>query len=328
MNKHLLKLTKKKYLWIITGGAGFIGSNLIERLLKSNQKVICIDNLFSGNLKNIKKFFKNKNFTFIKKDIREKKIINKKFKADFFIHLAALGSVPRSIKDPFETNDVNLNGSMNMFKLASDLNCKRFIFASSSSVYGDNKNKTKKENDKLNPISPYGFSKLFFEQYVKNISFNFKIKSVGLRFFNVFGPKQNVDGPYAAVIAQWINNGFYKKKMILYGDGSATRDFTYVSNVVDGIICSAFFNLKNYFIPINLACGKEIKLLELVKSLKYLFNEKKIEIKIRRKPFRKGDIKNSKANIRLAKKLFSYSPKESFDKGIKKYFNYVYNEKN
>lgn len=328
MNKYLTKISKKKYTWIITGGAGFIGSNLIERLLKNNQKVVCIDNLFSGDIKNIKIFLKNKNFNFIKKDIREKNIIKKQLKADFFIHLAALGSVPRSIKDPYETNDVNLNGSMNMFKLASELNCKRFVFASSSSVYGEGKNKIKKETDKLSPISPYGLSKLFFEKYIENISQNTNLKSIGLRFFNVFGPKQNMNGPYAAVIAQWIKNSLNKKKLILNGDGSTTRDFTYVSNVVDGIICCCFFNSKKNYLAINLACGKEISLLELLKILKYLFRQKSIEIKIVKKPFRNGDIKKSKANINLAKKLISYNPKETFRNGLIKYFNHIINEKN
>ena len=321
MKKYLKKFMNKKYTWIVTGGAGFIGSNLIERLLKYKQKVICIDNLFTGDLKNIKPYLKNKNFVFIKKDIRQKNIFKKKINVDYFIHLAALGSVPRSIKDPYETNDVNLNGSMNMFKLGSYLNCKRFIFASSSSVYGDGQGITKKESDTLRPISPYGLSKLFFEKYIENISSNKKLKSVGLRFFNVFGPRQSIKGPYAAVIAQWINSGFSKKKLILNGDGSTTRDFTYVSNVVDGIISSCFFSFEKYFEAINLACGKEISLSELIKILKYLFGEKKIKIKIKHKPFRKGDIKKSRANVNLAKKLLSYSPKETFRNGIIKNLN-------
>lgn len=313
----------KRYNWLVTGGAGFIGSNLISHLIKNNQNVICIDNLSNGNIDNLKYFIKLKNFKFIKKDIREINGLSGLKKIDFVIHLAALGSVERSIKNPLETLSVNLNGSLNILNLTKKYKIKKFIFASSSSVYGNSKKNIKKEDDETNPISPYGYSKLFFEMLSKNLSNNIDSKIIGLRFFNVFGPNQKVDGPYAAVIPLWCNNILNNKSIIINGSNKITRDFTYVDNVVSGIFKCCFYKQKNTFQVFNLACGNEISLKKLLNSiLSHLkFNSK--NIKITTKSFRKGDIKRSKASITKAKKVLKYRVEISFKEGIKKYLNFI-----
>jgi UDP-N-acetylglucosamine 4-epimerase len=311
---------KKKNCWIVTGGAGFIGSNLIEYLIQNNQYVICIDNLSTGYLKNIS-IFKGKKFYFIKKDIRKVKLEDIKKKVDYVVHLAALGSVPRSFNDPIETNSVNVDGSLNILKLSKDLKSKKFIFASSSSVYGDSKNKTKKEDDIKNPISPYGVSKNTFENYAKILSKYLQIRTIGLRFFNVFGPNQNVKGPYSAVIPTWTNNLIKKKEVLVNGDGSTSRDFTYIDNVIQGIILAAHSKnkKKEYYSYFNLACGSEIKLIYLLRKLIDLLNLKKNSVKIKFRDFKEGDIWRSRADIKKIKKNLKFFPKINFDEGLKKY---------
>ena len=315
-----MKKLKSKETWLITGGAGFIGSNLVNYLIKNNQKVICVDNFFSGKIKNILNK-KSKNLKIIKADIRNlnRKKINSKI--DYIIHLAALGSVPRSFKDPIETNSVNVDGSINIIELAKNLKCKKFIFASSSSVYGNSKNKEKKETDKKNPISPYGVSKLAFENYAEIFSNFYKLKTIGIRFFNVFGPNQNAKGPYSAVIPKWANGLINNSNIFVNGDGTTKRDFTYIDNVVNGIILSTKKNFKNNYEIFNLACGKEISLNYLLNRLIFhlKLNNKKLKIKYR--AFKKGDIKKSKANIFKAKKYFGYAPIINFDEGLKIYLS-------
>lgn len=317
-------LLKKKKSWVITGGAGFIGSNLIEHLLQNNQNVICIDNLSTGYFKNIS-IYKNKNFKFIRKDIRKVKLNDIKVKIDYVVHLAALGSVPRSFENPLETNSVNVDGSLNILELSKHLKSKKFIFASSSSVYGNSKNKTKKEDDKKNPISPYGISKNTFENYAKVLSNHFQINTIGLRFFNVFGPKQNTKGPYSAVIPTWTKNLIQKKEVLVNGDGSTSRDFTYIDNVIHGILLAAQSTNKKYYSFFNLACGSEIKLIYLLKKLINLLNLKKSDTKIIYKDFKVGDIWRSKADISKIKKDLKYTPKIKFDKGLKKYVMHLKN---
>ena len=256
----------KKETWLITGGAGFIGSNLINYLLKKKQKIICLDNFINGDINNLKEKI-SKNLIIIKCDIRKppEKIL--KYKVHYLIHLAALGSVPRSFESPEETNSVNVDGSIKIMNLAHRLKCKSFVFASSSSVYGDSKNKAKKENDKKKPISPYGNSKLAFEIYSQILSKHYNLKTVGIRFFNVFGPNQNIKGPYAAVIPKWVSGLKKNLKIFVNGDGSTSRDFTYVENVIKGILLSAKYKNKSKYNIFNIACGREIKLKYLLKKL-------------------------------------------------------------
>jgi UDP-N-acetylglucosamine 4-epimerase len=309
---------KKTHTWLVTGGAGFIGSNLCNFLIKKNQKVICVDNLFTGKKENIIHIKNLKNFKFIKKDIR-KLNYSKTFKnIDYVVHLAALGSVSRSIENPQETNSVNVDGSLNVLKLCKLINVKKFIFASSSSVYGDLKKEFKVEKDKTIPISPYGISKLTFEKYTRILVEKYQFKTVGLRFFNVFGPNQNENGSYAAVIPNWCNKILNNKIIELNGDGSTSRDFTHVENVIDGILKSCFFKQKNKFEIFNLACGKEISLNTLLKNIIKILGKKP---KILKKPFREGDIKRSKADIKKAKYYLNYEVKMNFENGIKKYLN-------
>lgn len=307
---------KKKFSWIVTGGAGFIGSNLCKFLIKNNQKVICIDNLFSGSKKNIKNLDKYKNFKFIKCDIRNLKLKSIFQNVDYIVHLAALGSVLRSIKNPSETNSVNVDGSINILEIAKKIKVKKFIFASSSSVYGNSKKEYKVEDDETYPISPYGVSKLSFEKYAEVISKNSKIKTVGLRFFNVFGPNQNIKGAYAAVIPLWCSRILKNKSINLNGDGTTARDFTYIDNVLEGIIRSCFFQQKKSLEIFNLACGEEISLKTLLKNIKMI---SKKDFKIIKKPFRAGDIKRSKANIDKAKKMINYYVNTNFSEGLEKY---------
>lgn len=318
----MIKILKKSN-WLVTGGAGFIGANLINHLIKNNQKVICVDSFINGSIKNIKDFKKNKNFKLLKKDIRKLNKNDFKEKVDYVIHLAALGSVERSFKNPLETNSVNVDGSINIMILASKLKAKKFIFASSSSVYGDLKKEYKTETDETNPISPYGVSKLSFEKYSITLSKKIKLQTIGLRFFNVFGPRQKTDGPYAAVIALWCENILNNKMIFINGDGNTSRDFTYIDNVIDGILRCCLKKINNYHEILNLACGNEIKLKDLLKNiLKFTkISQKKIKVKI--KGFRKGDIKRSKANINKAKKILQYKPKINFIKGIERYINFL-----
>ena len=317
---------KKKNTWLITGGAGFIGSNLVNHLINKNQKVICVDNYFSGTLKNIKNL-NSKNLKIINSDIRnlKKKLI--KVKVDHVVHLAALGSVPRSFKDPIETNSVNIEGSLKIMSLAKFLKCQSFVFASSSSVYGDSKNKEKKETDNKNPISPYGNSKFSFEKYAEILSDFYKLKTTGIRFFNVFGPNQNPEGAYAAVIPKWVSNLINNKKIVVNGDGSTSRDFTYIDNVVNGIILASQNKLKYNYDVFNIACNKEIKLNYLLKKIIYNLKLNKAKTKVEYRNFKKGDIKRSKANVNKAKIKLKYETLVNFDEGLKKYIQFMINTK-
>ncbi len=312
---------KKKFTWLITGGAGFIGSNLIKFLIKKKQNIICIDNLETGFKKNIN--YKNyKNFKFLKIDIRKLKSSNlKKKKIDFIIHLAALGSVPRSFNNPQKTNSVNVDGSLNIIKICQEIKCKKLVFASSSSIYGNSKKNIKSENDRQNPISPYGVSKATFENYAEILANFYKLKIIGLRFFNVFGPNQNEKGAYSAVIPKWLGLLNKDKTIQINGDGTTSRDFTYIDNVVNAIILSCFKNTNNYFEIFNIACQKTINLNYVLKKLVYYMRLNKKKIKIKNLPFKKGDIKMSLANINKAKKLLNYKPMIQFDQGLEIYIN-------
>ena len=310
---------KKKFTWIVTGGAGFIGSNLIKLLIKQNQNIICIDNLETGFKKNIN--YKNyKNFKFIKKDIRKLKLIDLEGKKiDFVIHLAALGSVPRSFDNPQKTNSVNVDGSLNIIKISKEIACKKLVFASSSSIYGNSKKNIKNENDKQNPISPYGISKATFENYAEILANFYKLKVIGLRFFNVFGPNQSEKGFYSAVIPKWLRLLIKNELIPINGDGSTSRDFTYVDNVIYAIILSCSKNTKKYYDVFNIACQKTINLNYVLDKLIDYMKLNKKNIKIKNLPFKKGDIKKSLADIKKAKKVLSYSPTIQFDQGLKMY---------
>lgn len=218
---------------LVTGGAGFIGSNLIDRLLDLGHEVVCLDNLLTGKLENIKHHLDNPKFKFIKGDIRDLEICRKAIKdCELVSHQAALGSVPRSIADPLTTHSINVDGFLNVLIAARDEKVKRFIYASSSSVYGDSPKLPKVENEIGRPLSPYAAAKLMNEIYADVFSKNYKMKCLGLRYFNVFGKRQDPNGPYAAVIPLWVKKFIKKERPIINGDGSYTRDFTFIDNVI------------------------------------------------------------------------------------------------
>ena len=231
MKNNPKELTGRRLL--ITGGAGFIGSNLVEHFLKRGNQVICLDNLSTGYLKNIKSFMDNPNFTFINGDIRNLDTCQKATEGcDYVFHQAALGSVPRSVADPHTTNAVNIDGFLNMLIAARDQKVKRFIYAASSSTYGDSKELPKVEDKIGNPLSPYAVTKYVNELYARVFSDLYEMECIGLRYFNVFGKRQDPEGAYAAVIPLWVKQLMKHEAPVINGDGSYSRDFTYIDNVV------------------------------------------------------------------------------------------------
>ena len=322
-------LKKKKYTWLITGVAGFIGSNLLETLLKYNQKVFGVDNFLTGsraNLNYVKKSVKKKqweNFYFIKGDLRQYKLCKKVCdkKVDYVLHQAALGSVPRSIKNPLDTHNNNVNTFLNMLLAAMSSGVKNFVYASSSSVYGDSKKIPKIEKIVGNQMSSYALSKYINELYSKVFYKNYGFRSIGLRYFNVFGKYQNAHSSYAAVIPLWINQILKRKNIFINGDGKTTRDFCYVDNVVQANLLAALSKeLKIQNEVFNIAANSQVSLNQLYLSIKkivkgfgYNYNLKPLY-----KDFRKGDIRHSRASISKAKKLLLYRPYYNFFDGLKR----------
>lgn len=321
-------LQKKKYTWLITGVAGFIGSNLLESLLTNNQCVIGIDNFETGhqdNIDDVKQSVSSsqwKNFTFHEIDIFNYTELENVFNdVDFVLHQAALGSVPRSISDPKRTNEVNISGFLNVLNIAKENLVKGFIFATSSSVYGDHKTLPKKENCIGNPLSPYAITKLTNELYAKTFSEHYGFKSVGLRYFNVFGKRQDPHGAYAAVVPRWIKSMIDNNEIYINGDGSTTRDFCYIENAIDANILSALKiqEMTNNFEVMNIAVGESNnlnKLFELIYSITAK-NLVRCDKKLSYRDFRAGDIKDSLADISKAKKLIDYYPRYNLKEGLK-----------
>lgn len=317
-------LKKKIHSWLITGVAGFIGSNILERLLLSNQKVVGVDNLSTGsltNLKNVKKLVgkeKWKNFTFLKGNLAKIAICEKVIKnIDIVIHQAARGSIPKSIKDPISTNKDNITSFLNILTVAKDNGVKSFVYASSSSVYGDSKKLPKIENKVGSVLSNYALTKKVNEEYARLFYQLYNFKTIGLRYFNVFGKRQNPKGDYAAVIPKWIENAKNNKKILIYGDGKTSRDFCPVLNVVQANILAGLKNLKEKNYVFNVGTGSRINLNNLAKTIYALSNIQESKRKIIYKNFRQGDIKHSLSNINNIKKILGYKPSTSFKEGIK-----------
>ncbi|MGI6123852.1 MAG: SDR family oxidoreductase [Acetivibrionales bacterium] len=299
---------------MVTGGAGFIGSNLVETLLEKDSFVRVLDNLSTGKMENIKSFLGNKQFEFIEGDIRDVNMCQKACKdIDFVLHQAALGSVPRSIKDPVTTNDVNVGGTLNMLIAARDNKVKRFVFASSSSVYGDEKRLPKKEGRVGVPLSPYAVSKKTNELYARNFYDLYGLETIGLRYFNVFGRRQDPDSPYAAVIPIFIKNILNNRVSTINGDGEQTRDFTYIDNVVDANLKACFAKKAACGKVFNIANGDRISVNSLYKKICELL---KRQTNMVYGPTRAGDVKDSNADIKRANRYLNYSPLLSFDKGL------------
>jgi UDP-N-acetylglucosamine 4-epimerase len=312
---------------LITGGAGFIGSNLAEKLLQDERVslVRVMDNLATGSIKNIKSFGQHPKFEFIQADIRNyHECLTVCDSIDLISHQAALGSVPRSIADPLTTNDVNITGTLNIFTAAKEKNNKRVVYAASSSTYGDHQGLPKVEDRIGNPISPYAVTKYVNELYARVYSDLYNIQFIGLRYFNIFGPKQDPQGPYAAVIPLFAKAILEHKPPLINGDGGHSRDFTFVDNAVQANILSLFTDNTNAVNQVyNIACGHQTSLLEL---FNYLKQEANSDLQPIHGPDRKGDVRHSLADISKAKKLLGYDPVVSVSEGIKKTFRWYKEE--
>jgi UDP-glucose 4-epimerase len=296
---------------IVTGGAGFIGSNLAKFLSKENHTIV-IDDLSTGNINNIKDLIEGKQIDFIKGSITDFDLLKEKFKdVDFVFHQAAIPSVPRSIKDPVLSNMVNVNGTLNVLIAAKENNVKKVVYASSSSIYGDTPSLPKKEEMNPCPLSPYAVSKLASENYCQVFSSVYDLSTIALRYFNVYGPRQDPTSEYAAVIPRFITRIFNDKPPTIFGDGEQTRDFTYVDDVVNANILAAESKTRGVF---NIAGGKRISINSLAALIMKLIG-KKLEIEY--KDFRPGDVKHSLADITKANKSFNYKPSVDIEKGLK-----------
>ncbi|HMQ67439.1 MAG TPA: SDR family oxidoreductase [Ignavibacteria bacterium] len=299
--------------FLITGGAGFIGSNIASELLKKGYFVRILDNFSSGKRENLKGM--EKDIELVEGDIRSYHIVQDSLKGiDIVLHQAALPSVPRSIKDPITTNDVNINGTLNILEAAVDLKVKRVVYASSSSVYGDNPVLPKVETMVPNPLSPYAVSKLTGEKYCNVFSRIYGLETVCLRYFNVFGPRQDPTSQYSAVIPKFIKAISQDIQPVIYGDGEQSRDFTYVSNVIQANILAATSDCESG-ITVNCAVSGQITLNDLVKEMNKLMNK---NVQPVYEGPRAGDIKHSYADISLAGKSIGYKPVVSFEEGLKK----------
>ena len=322
-----IQLSNKTIL--VTGGAGFIGSNLCEELLRLGNKVVCLDNFTTGKIENLENLLKDTNFTLIKGDIRKIEDCLKATKGvDYILHQAALGSVPRSIKDPITSNDVNVSGFLNMLVAARDNGVKRFVYAASSSTYGDSESMPKVEDIIGKPLSPYAITKYVNELYADIFSKTYGLKSIGLRYFNVFGRKQDPNGAYAAVIPKFVSQLMKGESPVINGDGNYSRDFTYIDNVIQANLLSLVTtNEKAINTIYNVAYGDRNTLNELMGYLKaYLsnFDSKISSVEVVYGPNRSGDIPHSHASIEKAKELLSYNPQFSLQQGLKEAVNWYW----
>ena len=314
------KLENKKIL--VTGGAGFIGSNLVEKLLELGTIVTVLDNFSTGYKHNIEPFFNNKNFTLIEGDIRDLETCKKACKyQDYVLHEAALGSVPRSINDPITSNEVNVNGFLNILISAKDAGVKRLIYAASSSTYGDSKSIPKVENIIGNPLSPYAITKYVNELYADIFKKIYNFDTIGLRYFNVFGRKQDPNGAYAAVIPKFVIQLLNHQSPTINGDGSYSRDFTYIDNVIQMNLLALTIDKEEALNQIyNTAVGDRTTIKDMAELLKkYLsvYDPEISQIEIQYGPNRQGDVPHSLASIDKAQKNLGYQPSHIFSKGLK-----------
>jgi UDP-N-acetylglucosamine/UDP-N-acetylgalactosamine 4-epimerase len=302
--------------FLVTGGAGFIGSNLVEYLLKFGaRKVRVLDNCSTGSMENLDAFRDNPAFEMIAGDIRNFNDCQLAVEGiDYVSHQAALGSVPRSITDPLTTNDVNITGFLNMLVASRDANVKRMVYAASSSTYGDHPALPKEEENIGNPLSPYAVTKYVNELYADVFSRTYNFNTIGLRYFNVFGPRQNPNGAYAAVIPLFLQAGISHQAPVINGDGSTSRDFTFVSNVVQANIKALFFDPLEKHTVVNIGCGEKSTLNELWQIIAKLTSN---ELQPAYRPSRPGDVKHSLASIEKAKNLFGYDPQVLLRDGLK-----------
>jgi UDP-N-acetylglucosamine 4-epimerase len=323
MSIELNKIKENSFL--VTGGAGFIGSNLVEFLLNHHaKKVRVLDNFSNGHRKNIESFISDPAFELVEGDIRDLETCkNACANIDFVSHQAALGSVPRSINDPITTNEVNVSGFLNMLVAVKDANVKRMVYAASSSTYGDSKSLPKIESIIGNPLSPYAVTKYVNELYAHVFALNYGVQTIGLRYFNVFGPKQDPNGAYAAVIPLFVQAILENKSPFINGDGEQTRDFTYIENAVQANIKAMLSNNDEAVNQIyNIAVGDRTSLKQMFEILREI-ESKDIEPVYREN--RKGDVRDSLANISKAKDFIGYDPEVRFKEGLIKTYNWYKN---
>ncbi|MCM8799524.1 MAG: SDR family oxidoreductase [Candidatus Omnitrophica bacterium] len=309
----------KKLKVLVTGGAGFIGSHLVEYLLKRDYKVRVLDNFSSGKEENLKDLIND--IELIRGDIRDKGICIKVTKnIDYVFHQAALRSVPKSLDNPSEYNEVNIQGTLNLLEASLENKIRCFIFASSSAIYGEAKRFPQKEIDPACPISPYALTKLVGEYYCRIFSKSYGLKTISLRYFNVFGPKQALDDEYAAVIPKFIHCLLNNKPYPVYGTGRQSRDFTYIENVVRAnLLAIKMIDRYNAGEIFNIGTGRSYTILELIKFLNIILNK---EIKPTFLEKRPGDVFKTQADISLAKRKLCFLPKVSFLEGLKRTVSY------
>ena len=297
---------------LITGGAGFIGSNIAAELLRKGHDIRILDNFSSGKRENLKDF--EKDIELIEGDIRSYHIVQEAVEGiEVVLHQAALPSVPRSIKDPITSNEVNVSGTLNILEASVGAKVRRVVYASSSSVYGDNPDLPKHEGMIPNPLSPYAVSKLSGERYCNVFSRIYGLETIALRYFNVFGPNQDPSSQYSAVIPKFIKAMLNNEQPVIFGDGEQSRDFTYISNIVEANMLAATAACDSG-LAMNCACNDRITLNELVRNLNFILNKK---IAPKYEPPRAGDIKHSFADIHLAENMINYKPEIDFDTGLK-----------
>ena len=307
---------------LVTGGAGFIGSNLCEKLLELNNSVICLDNFSTGKRENIASFLDNPNFKLLEGDIRDLNTCKEAVDGvDYVLHEAALGSVPRSINDPITSNDVNVSGFLNMLIASRDASVKRFVYAASSSTYGDSKNLPKVEDVIGKPLSPYAITKYVNELYADVFFRTYGMETIGLRYFNVFGRRQDPNGAYAAVIPLFVKKLINHENPIINGDGEYSRDFTYIENVIQmNLLAISTTNTEAVNQVYNTAFGERTTLNQLVDYLKEFLSKYDLQIAnidVVHGPNRTGDIPHSLASIAKARQLLGYHPAYSMREGLK-----------
>ncbi len=307
---------------LITGGAGFIGSNLCSYFLSKNYEVVCLDNFATGHKKNIENYLSNPNFRLIDGDIRNyDTCLNAVTGVDYVLHQAALGSVPRSIKDPLTSNEVNVTGFLNMLHAAKEAGVKRFVYAASSSTYGDSEALPKVEDNIGKPLSPYAITKYVNELYAEIFGKTYGIETIGLRYFNVFGRNQDPNGAYAAVIPKFVMQFMNYESPVINGDGNYSRDFTYIDNVIQmNELAMLTQNPAAINTVFNSAYGDRTTLNQLVNILQLElsnYDSKIAAVKIMYGPNRAGDIPHSLASIEKSKKILGYNPQFSLQEGLK-----------
>lgn len=298
-------------MYLVTGGAGFIGSHIVEALVSRGESVRVLDDLSNGLAENVAPF--GESVEFVHGDIRDSALVERCVTGiSVVLHLAALGSVARSVADPITSNDVNVTGTLNVLRAARDARVRRFVFSSSSSVYGENPTLPKREDLVLMPVSPYAVSKLAGESYTRVFARLYEMETVCLRYFNVFGPRQRPDSAYAAVIPRFMKWALEGEPLVVYGDGMQSRDFTYVSNVVSANLAAAVAPGVSGGVY-NVACGERYTLLDIVHSLETALGR---PLRVVHEGARAGDVRHSEADVSAARAAIGYEVEVAFDEGL------------